>query len=307
MSLTKDPERLYADEFSSDGVEKNKIRGGTLYLVTTPIGNLADLSDRAKKVLSGVDFVAAEDTRNSAKLLAYFGIRKPLVSYFEHNKRERGEIIANRLAAGESCALVTDAGMPGISDPGEDLVKLCAERGIPVTAVPGPCAALCALTLSGLATSRFAFEGFLSTNRGERARRLDEIKSDTRTLIFYEAPHKLKTTLSDLYAAFGDRRISLCRELTKLNEEIVRVSLSEAVELYNDREPRGEYVLIVEGASEQPKESEFAGMSVVEQVEYYISQGMTKMEAVKACARERGVPKNEVYKAVVGIEADKGE
>ena len=160
--------------------------------------------------------------------------------------------------------------------------------------------------MSGLATSRFAFEGFLSTNRGERARRLDEIKSDTRTLIFYEAPHKLKTTLSDLYAAFGDRKISLCRELTKLNEEIVRVSLSEAVELYNDHEPRGEYVLIVEGASEQPKESEFAGMSVVEQVEYYISHGMTKMEAVKACARERGVPKNEVYKAVVGIEADKG-
>ncbi|HIX92294.1 MAG TPA: 16S rRNA (cytidine(1402)-2'-O)-methyltransferase [Firmicutes bacterium] len=307
MSLTKDPERLYADEFNADGTEKNKIRGGTLYLVTTPIGNLADLSERAKKVLSGVDFVAAEDTRNSAKLLAYFGIRKPLVSYFEHNKRERGEIIANRLAAGESCALVTDAGMPGISDPGEDLVKLCAERGIPVTAVPGPCAALSALTLSGLATSRFAFEGFLSTNRGERGRRLAELAGDTRTLIFYEAPHKLKTTLSDLYAAFGDRKISLCRELTKLNEEIVRVSLSEAVELYNDHEPRGEYVLIVEGASEQPKESEFAGMSVVEQVEYYISQGMTKMEAVKACARDRGVMKNEVYKAVVGIEADKGE
>lgn len=306
MSLTKDPERLYADEFCADSVEKNQIRGGTLYLVTTPIGNLADLSDRAKKVLAGVDFVAAEDTRNSAKLLQYFGIRKPLVSYFEHNKRERGELILKRLEAGESCALVTDAGMPGISDPGEDLVKLCAERGIPVTAVPGPCAALCALTLSGLATQRFAFEGFLSTNRGERARRLDEIKSDTRTLIFYEAPHKLKTTLADLYAAFGDRRISLCRELTKLNEEIVRVSLSRAVGLYDDREPRGEYVLIVEGASEQP-ESEFADMSIVEQVEYYISQGMTKMEAVKACARDRGVMKNEVYKAVVGIEADKGE
>ena len=307
MSLTKDPERLYADEFNADSVEKNQIRGGTIYLVTTPIGNLADLSDRAKKVLSGVDFVAAEDTRNSAKLLAYFGIRKPLVSYFEHNKRERGELILKRLEAGESCALVTDAGMPGISDPGEDLVKLCAERGIPVTAVPGPCAALCALTLSGLATQRFAFEGFLSTNRGERARRLAKLAGDTRTLIFYEAPHKLKTTLADLYAAFGDRRISLCRELTKLNEEIVRVSLSRAVGLYDDREPRGEYVLIVEGASEQPKETEFAGMSVVAQVEYYISQGMTKMEAVKACARDRGVMKNEVYKAVVGIEADKGE
>ena len=296
MSITKDPDLLYADE----GEEKNRIRAGTLYLVTTPIGNLSDLSERAKKVLAGVDFVAVEDTRNSAKLLALFGIKKPMVSYFEHNKRERGEIICDRLAAGESCALVTDAGMPGISDPGEDIVKLCAERGIPVTAVPGPCAAMTALTLSGLFTARFAFEGFLTTNRGERSKRLDELSSDDRTLIFYEAPHKLKTTLADLLEAFGDRKISLCRELTKLNEEIIRTTLEAAVRLYDEREPRGEYVLIVEGAdgSKRQETAFWRDMTVGEHVEHYISSGMSKMDAVKACARDRGVPKNEIYREV---------
>ncbi len=296
MSLTKSPDVYYAD-YSE---EKNKINGGTLYLVTTPIGNLADLSERAKKVLAGVDFVAAEDTRNSSKLLAIFGIKKPMVSYFEHNKRERGEEICARIQTGESCALVTDAGMPGISDPGEDIVRLCAEKGIPVTAVPGPCAAMTALTLSGLFTGRFAFEGFLSTNKGERRERLDELKSDTRTLIFYEAPHKLKSTLADLYEAFGDRKISLCRELTKLNEEINRTVLSEAVRLYNEREPRGEYVLIVEGASdEQVRESAFwADMTIEEHVAHYVACGKTKMDAIKACAKDRGLAKNEVYKVI---------
>jgi len=296
MSITKDPDIYYAD----GGDEKNKVENGTLYLVTTPIGNLSDLSERAKKVLAGVDFVAAEDTRNSAKLLAIFGIKKPMVSYFEHNKRERGEIICDRISSGESCALVTDAGMPGISDPGEDIVKLCAERGIPVTAVPGPCAAVTALTLSGLFTARFAFEGFLTTNKGERSRRLSDIKNDTRTLIFYEAPHKLKATLADLYSAFGDRRISLCRELTKLNEEINRTTLSEAVKLYDEREPRGEYVLVVDGASEaQAQESAFwANMTLPEHVEYYVAEGKSKMDAIKACAKDRGMAKNEVYKAV---------
>lgn len=296
MSLTKDPDVYYSDV----GEEKNKVNGGTLYLVTTPIGNLSDLSERAKKVLAGVDFVAAEDTRNSAKLLAIFGIKKPMVSYHEHNKRERGEIICDRISAGESCALVTDAGMPGISDPGEDIVKLCAERNIPVTAVPGPCAAVTALTLSGLFTARFAFEGFLSTNKGERSRRLDEIKNDTRTLIFYEAPHKLKATLNDLYGAFGDRKISLCRELTKLNEEVNRTTLSEAVKLYSEREPRGEYVLVVDGASEeQAMESAFwANMTLDEHVAYYVDCGKSKMDAIKACAKDRGMAKNEVYKAV---------
>ena len=295
MSLTKNPDIYYGD-----ADEKNKVEAGKLYLVTTPIGNLSDLSERAKKILAGVDFVAAEDTRNSAKLLAIFGIKKPMVSYYEHNKRERGELVCDRLAAGESCALVTDAGMPGISDPGEDIVKLCAERGIPVTAVPGPCAAMTALTLSGLATGRFAFEGFLSTNKGERRKHLDELKCDRHTLIFYEAPHKLKATLSDLYEVFGDRKISLCRELTKLNEEINRTSLCEAVKLYSEREPRGEYVLIVEGASDaQAAESAFwSAMSLEEHVEYYISEGKSKMDAIKACAKDRGIPKNEVYKTV---------
>lgn len=294
MSLTKNPDTYYTDG------EKNKVEAGKLYLVTTPIGNLSDLSDRAKKVLAEVDFVAAEDTRNSAKLLAIFGIKKPLVSYYEHNKRERGEIICERIAEGESCALVTDAGMPGISDPGEDIVKLCAERGIPVTAVPGPCAAMTALTLSGLPTGRFAFEGFLSTNKGERRKHLEELKTDRHTLIFYEAPHKLKATLADLYEAFGDRKISLCRELTKLNEEICRTTLGEAIKLYTEREPRGEYVLIIEGAGEaEASENAFwAEMTLEEHVEYYTGQGKSKMDAIKACAKDRGLPKNEVYKAV---------
>lgn len=296
MSITKDPDLLYADE----GEEKNRIKAGTLYLVTTPIGNLSDLSERAKKVLAGVDFVAAEDTRNSAKLLALFGIKKPMVSYYEHNKRERGEVICDRLAAGESCALVTDAGMPGISDPGEDIVKLCAERGISVTAVPGPCAAMTALTLSGLFTARFAFEGFLTTNRGERSKRLAGLASDDRTLIFYEAPHKLKTTLADLFEAFGDRRISLCRELTKLNEEIIRTTLAAAVKLYSEREPRGEYVLIVEGSdgTESREAAFWHDMTVAEHVGHYVSSGMSKMDAIKACAKDRGVPKNEIYREV---------
>ena len=287
-----DHSRLYRED---DG--KNRIVGGTLYLVTTPIGNLADLSDRAKKTLAEVDFVAAEDTRNSAKLLNLLGIHKPMVSYFEHNKRERGEVICERLQNGESCALVTDAGMPGISDPGEDIVRLCAERGIPVTAVPGPCAAVTALTLSGLFTARFAFEGFLSTNRGERAARLEKLKHDDRTLIFYEAPHKLRTTLGDLLAAFGDRKISLCRELTKLNEEICRTTLSGAVSLYSEREPRGEYVLIVEGqnGSETDTDAFWSDMTIEEHIDYYMNDGLSKMDAVKACAKDRGLPKNEVY------------
>ena len=283
-------------EYTEDD-RKNRIVGGTLYLVTTPIGNLADLSDRAKKTLAGVDFVAAEDTRNSAKLLTLLGIHKPMVSYFEHNKRERGEVICERLRGGESCALVTDAGMPGISDPGEDIVRLCAERNIPVTAVPGPCAAVTALTLSGLFTARFAFEGFLSTNRGERTERLAKLKGDDRTLIFYEAPHKLRGTLDDLLAAFGDRKISLCRELTKLNEEITRITLSGAVRLYSEREPRGEYVLIVDGQSEleAAEDAFWRDMTVEEHIQHYIDEGKSRMDAMKACAKDRGMSKSEVY------------
>lgn len=274
--------------------EKNRIEPGHLYLVATPIGNLADLSERAVKALSEVDFIAAEDTRNTAHLLAYLGVKKPMVSYFEHNKRERGELICDRIEAGESCALVTDAGTPAISDPGEDIVKLCAERKIPVTGVPGPCAAVSALILSGLTAGRFVFEGFLPVGKSERRARFDEVRSEKRTLIFYEAPHKLKGTLDDMAKQFGgERRVSLCRELTKLNEEVMRTTFAEAIEYYKSNDPRGEYVLIVEGASEQ--KNPLSELDVSEHVAYYESTGMTHMEALKAAARDRGVSKSEVY------------
>jgi len=284
--------------------EKNRVEPGTLYLVATPIGNLSDLSDRAKKVLSEVDFVAAEDTRNTGKLLSCFGIKKELISYFEHNKRERGGIILDRVAAGEAAALVTDAGMPAISDPGEDIVRLAAERGIRVSIVPGCCAAVSALALSALSTGRFAFEGFLSTNRHERKLRLDEVKNERRTMIFYEAPHKLKNTLSDLCSLFGgERKIALCREMTKINEEVVRTTLEGAVALYETREPRGEYVLIVEGAAEagitpdekNPDADSLSDLSPAEHVAHYTDAGMSKMDAVKAAAKDRGMSKSAFY------------
>ena len=283
--------------------DKNVIRGGVLYLVATPIGNLSDLSERALKVLREVDFIAAEDTRNTGKLLAYFEISKPMISYFEHNKRERGEVIVAKLKDGQSCALVTDAGTPAISDPGEDLVRLCAENNLTVTSIPGCCAVVNALALSALPTGRFCFEGFLSTNRGERYERLTEIKNDTRTTIFYEAPHKLKKTLSDLLEILGDRKISLCRELTKLNEEVIRTTISGAIAYYEENEVRGEFVLVVEGASKESLvESEFwSNMTIEEHLEYYISTGIKKMDAIKSVAKDRNMPKNEVYK-IVNIE-----
>ena len=282
--------------------EKNKIQPSTLYLVGTPIGNLADISDRAKKVLSDVDFVAAEDTRNTYKLLSCYGIKKELVSYHEHNKREAGDRIVARLLSGESCAIVTDAGMPAISDPGEDLVRLCADAGIVVSVIPGACAAVSALALSGLCTKKFVFEGFLPANKSERRRRLEEIRNERRTIIFYEAPHKLKATLASLLECYGEnRRISLCRELTKLNEEIERTNLASAIALYEVKEPRGEYVLILEGADE-------AGVAVAdtaestlppeEQVKKYVSEGLSKMDAIKKVAKELGVPKSEIYDLV---------
>ena len=279
--------------------EKNKVVGGTLYLVATPVGNLADISARAVKVLSEVDFVAAEDTRNSMRLLSYLGIQKPMVSYFEHNKRTHGPLICDRLAAGESCALVTDAGTPAISDPGEDIVALCAERGIPVSSIPGPCAAILALTLSGLPTSRFCFEGFLSADKKDRRARLEELKGDDRTTIFHEAPHKLKATLADMCEILGaERRISLCRELTKLNEDIHRTTIGGAVDFYNENAPRGEYVLVVEGAPEGTVASgktDLCSLSVEEHVNHYIESGMTKKDAIKTTAKDRGVPKNDIY------------
>ncbi|MBR4032183.1 MAG: 16S rRNA (cytidine(1402)-2'-O)-methyltransferase [Clostridia bacterium] len=272
--------------------------GGTLYLVATPVGNLADLSARAVKVLSEVDFIAAEDTRNSMRLLSYLGIQKPMVSYFEHNKRTHGDMICSRLKSGESCALITDAGTPAISDPGEDIVALCAEQNIPVTSIPGACAAILALTLSGLPTGRFCFEGFLSADKKERRSRLEKLKGDDRTLIFHEAPHKLKATLADMSELFGnDRRISLCRELTKLNEDIHRTTLGGAVAFYEENSPRGEYVLVIEGADENANDekNDLCALSVEDHVNYYVSTGMSQKDAIKATARDRGVPKNEVY------------
>ncbi len=281
--------------------EKNQTMGGTLYLVATPIGNLADLSERALKVLSEVDFVAAEDTRNSGLLLSRFEISKPMLSYFEHNKRERGEIIAERLLAGESCALITDAGTPAISDPGEDIVRLCAERGIPVTSIPGACAAVTALTLSGLATGRFCFEGFISTAKNERRERLASLRSEERTMIFYEAPHRLKSTLADLAAAFGEeRKITLCRELTKLNEEVLRTTLGEAIAHYEEKPPKGEYVLVVEGCGTATAKEAYPE-SVTEHVALLMDGGLGKMDAIKACAKARGVPKSVIYNEINNI------
>ena len=286
---------------TSADVEKNKVEGGKLYLVATPIGNLADLSERAIKVLSEVDFIAAEDTRNSMRLLSHLEIHKSMVSYFEHNKRERGEQILARLQSGESCALITDAGTPAISDPGEDLVALCAANNVPVTSVPGAVASITALTISGLPTGRFCFEGFLSTNKAERRARLDELKTEKRTMLFHEAPHKLKATLEDFQRSFGgDRRIAICRELTKLNEEALRLTLSEAVDYYKTVEPRGEYVLVIDGASADLASTAFwADMDIPAHVSHYVSLGMSKMDAIKQAAKDRCVPKNEVYKAVL--------
>ena len=278
--------------------EKNKVFASTLYLVATPIGNLADISERAIKVLSEVDFIAAEDTRNSMRLLTHFGISKPLVSYYEHNKRERGEEIVTRLLDGESCALITDAGMPAISDPGEDLVRLCAERGVTVTAIPGPCAMINALTLSALSTSRFVFEGFLPVQKKQRKERISALTREERTFILHEAPHKLKTTLSELCEALGkDRKIAICRELTKLNEEIVRTTLSGACELYCEKEPRGEYVLVIEGGEYAPveKETELTADDLKKEVDALCDNGMSKNQAIKTVAASHGMARNALY------------
>ena len=285
--------------------EKNKISHSTLYLVATPIGNLADMSERAIKTLSEVDFIAAEDTRNSLRLLNYFGISKPLISYYEHNKRERGEEIVARLLGGESCALITDAGTPAISDPGEDLVRLCAENGIAVTSIPGACAMVNALALSALSTVRFVFEGFLPVQKKPRRERLKELSVEQRTFILHEAPHKLRATLADLAEALGgERKIALCRELTKLNEEIIRTTLAEACALYDDREPRGEYVLVIEGKSlcDCKNEEENAEVSVEvlrSEVDAKISSGASRNAAIKAVAEAHGMSRNALYDILI--------
>lgn len=276
---------------------------GILTLVPTPIGNLSDISPRCRQALEEADFIAAEDTRVTLKLLNHLGIKKPLVSYYEHNKAFSGKKIVERILAGENCAQVSDAGTPAISDPGEDLVRLCAESGITVTAIPGPCAAITALSASGLPTGRFTFEGFLSTTKKNRAAHLKSLEYERRTMIFYEAPHKLAATLRDLEQAFsGQRRIALCRELTKLHEEVLRLTLAEAVAYYAQTAPRGEFVLIVEGAPETQE----AGTSMEDalaRVAALTAGGVSKKDAVKQVAQETGLPKNALYDAAVKGEA----
>ena len=271
---------------------------GTLYVVGTPIGNLGDMTPRQRETLASVDFIAAEDTRVTVKLLNHFEIKKPLVSYYEHNLRERGEQIVSRIEAGENCAVVSDAGMPCISDPGEDLVRLCAERGIPTVVVPGPSAVISALCVSGLITSRFCFEGFLSTAKKSRREHLEAIKNEPRTMIFYEAPHKLQNTLQDLLDALGDRKISIARELTKLHEEVLRFSLSQAVEYYVNTPPRGEFVLVVEGAS-QPQEQAMTLADPVELAKQLEREGQRPADAAKAAAKQSGFKKSEIYQGLL--------
>ncbi|MBR5620386.1 MAG: 16S rRNA (cytidine(1402)-2'-O)-methyltransferase [Clostridia bacterium] len=270
---------------------------GTLYVVGTPIGNLGDLSPRGLQTLSDCDFIAAEDTRVTLKLLTHFGIRKTLVSYHEHNRRERGEEILSRLLAGENCALVTDAGMPAISDPGEDLVRLCHEHGVAVAAVPGPCAFATALAVSGMPAGRFTFEGFLSVNKQSRREHLQSLAGEMRTMLFYEAPHKLPATLRDLYAAFGDRRIAIVREITKVYEEVIRTTLSEAVRRIETEPVKGEIVLVVEGAP-QPVRTEVTLDDAVESALLKMEEGFSPTDAAKAAAKQTGLKKGDIYKAL---------
>ena len=273
---------------------------GKLYLVPTPIGNLGDISRRMADTMAQADFLAAEDTRVTVKLLNHLGLKKPMVSYHRHNFSTAGPAIVERLLAGESCALVTDAGTPAISDPGEDLVALCAQQGIAVEAVPGPCALICALSASGLPTARFTFEGFLPQNKKNRRAHLDSLKGEQRTMVFYEAPHKLEDTLEDFVAVFGpQRRIALCRELTKLHEEVVRTTVGQALEDCASRPPRGEYVLVVEGAEETPVEQADPQLAL-KRVEQLRSEGLSLKEACAKAGEEFGMKKRQLYDMSLG-------
>jgi 16S rRNA (cytidine1402-2'-O)-methyltransferase len=274
-----------------------------LYLVGTPIGNLSDLSPRAARILAQVDFIAAEDTRRTLGLLNHLGVKKKLISYYEHNKRERGRVIADRIHNGERCALVTDAGMPAISDPGEDLVVLCHEEGIPVTCIPGPCAAVCALAVSGLPSGRFTFEGFLSTARKSRREHLQSLSAERRTMIFYEAPHKLLPTLKDLLAILGDREICIVREMTKIHEEIFKGTLSQALERWRDQPPKGEIVLLIRGVSEKKAgravdqiSGEIAPPKLHAIMKAHREEGLSKSESLRSLAEKTGLSRNELYR-----------
>lgn len=276
---------------------------GMLYLVPTPIGNLGDISLRARQTLEAADFIAAEDTRVTLKLLNHLEIKKNLVSYYEHNKNFKGSRIVERILAGETCALVSDAGSPAISDPGEDLVRECAQAGITVCAIPGPCAAITALSISGQPTGRFCFEGFLSMSKKSRREHLDSLRVEKRTMIFYEAPHKLMNTLEDMTEVFGqDRAISFCRELTKLHEEVIRTTLGQAIVHFTETPPKGEFVLVVAGAPEEVKEAP-TSVDAAARVNELMKQGLSRKDAIKQTAKELDLPKNAVYAAALGEEA----
>ena len=270
---------------------------GKLYIVGTPIGNLEDFSPRAKRILSEVDFIAAEDTRVTVKLLNHLGISKPMVAYFEHNKKERGITVIDRILSGETCAIVTDAGMPAISDPGEDLIRECHQQGIAVESVPGPTAFATALALSGMPSGRFCFEGFLSVNKPSRKQHLNEVKNERRTLIFYEAPHKLIKTLTDMYEVFGERKIAIVREITKIHETVMRTSFSEAIEFYKQNDPRGEYVLIIEGANEETVN--YTLEDAVKLAKRLIEEGQSASAAAKEAANVTGIKKSDIYKQML--------
>ncbi len=275
---------------------------GMLYLVPTPIGNLGDISIRCRQTLEQADFIAAEDTRVTMKLLNHLGIKKSLVSYYEHNKAYKGSQILDRILAGETCALVSDAGSPAISDPGEELVKQCADAGITVCAIPGPCAVITALSISGQTTGRFCFEGFLSKAKKSRREHLQSLQEEKRTMVFYEAPHKLLATLTDMAEAFGpERPISLCRELTKLHEEVIRTNLSGAVDFYTNQPPRGEYVLVIAGAPERETTLPTADDAAAYAAKL-MDSGMSRKDAIKQTAKDLNLPKNVVYDAALNIE-----
>lgn len=272
---------------------------GTLYLCATPIGNLQDMTPRVVETLGMVDLIAAEDTRNSIKLLNYFDVHTPMTSYHEYNKVEKARQLVEQLRSGKNIALITDAGTPAISDPGEVLVRMCHENDIPVTSLPGAAACITALTLSGLSTRRFCFEGFLPSDKREKKRVLEELASESRTIIFYEAPHHLVRTLEELCGALGDRRVTLCRELTKKFETVMPTTFTQALEYYKNREPRGEYVLVVEGKSPAEKRREeiasWEDLSIEEHMALYEGQGMDRKTAMKQVAKDRGIPRREVY------------
>ena len=270
---------------------------GTLYVVGTPIGNLGDFSPRAVEVLSNCDFIAAEDTRVTIKLLNHFGIKKPMVSYYEHNRAQRGGVIIDRLLNGENCVLVSDAGMPAISDPGEDLTRLCHENGITVSAVPGPCAFATALAISGMPSGRFTFEGFLTRAKQNRREHLEELVDEKRTMIFYEAPHKLASTLADMEKYWGNRNIALVKELTKIHENVERTTLFEAAQKYSDGSAKGEYVIIIEGKPQDEKE-EVTMDSALEIALGLVEKGMSKNEAAKEAAKQTGLKKSDIYKSL---------